>query len=46
MIELKVNEENPRAKRFYEREGFGVVGRGVSSLSGWPTLTMRWMARR
>ena len=33
-IELKVNEANPRAKRFYEREGFEVVGRGVSSLSG------------
>lgn len=44
MIELKVNEANPRAKRFYEREGFEVVGRGTSSLSGWPTFTMRWRA--
>ena len=44
MIELKVNEANPRAKRFYEREGFEVVGRGVSSLSGWPTFTMQWRA--
>ena len=43
-IELKVNEANPRALRFYEREGFEAVGRGVSSLSGWPTLTMRWRA--
>jgi putative acetyltransferase len=43
-IELKVNEANPRAKRFYEREGFETVGRGVSSLSGWPTLKMRWRA--
>ena len=43
-IELKVNEVNPRAKRFYEREGFEAVGRGVSSLSGWPTITMRWQA--
>lgn len=43
-IELKVNEANPRAKHFYEREGFEVVGRGVSSLSGWPTLKMRWRA--
>jgi putative acetyltransferase len=43
-IELKVNEANPRAKRFYELEGFEAVGRGVSSLSGWPTLTMRWQA--
>ena len=43
-IELKVNEVNPRAKRFYEREGFKDVGRGVSSLSGWPTITMRWQA--
>ena len=45
-IELKVNEANPRAKRFYEREGFEAVGRGVSSLSGWPTLKMRWRANR
>ena len=43
-IELKVNEANPRAKRFYEREGFEAVGRGVSSLSGWPTLKMRCRA--
>jgi putative acetyltransferase len=44
VIELKVNEANPRAKRFYEREGFEVVGRGFSSLSGWPTPKMRWRA--
>jgi len=44
LIELKVNEANPRAQRFYEREGFMVAGRGVSSLSGWPTLIMRWRA--
>jgi putative acetyltransferase len=44
VIELKVNEANPRAQRFYEREGFVAVGRGVSSLSGWPTLIMRWRA--
>ena len=43
-IELKVNEANPRAQRFYEHEGFVIVGRGVSSLSGWPTLIMRWQA--
>jgi putative acetyltransferase len=41
-VELEVNEANPRALRFYEREGFSVVGRGVSQHSGLPTLEMRW----
>jgi putative acetyltransferase len=42
LIDLEVNEANPRARRFYEREGFSVVGRGVSPHSGLPTLEMRW----
>ncbi len=45
-IELDVNEMNPRALRFYEREGFSVVGRGLNPQSGLPTLKMRWRARR
>jgi putative acetyltransferase len=43
-IELDVNEANPRARSFYEREGFSVVGRGVSPHSGLPTLKLRWLA--
>ena len=41
VIELDVNDMNPRARRFYEREGFSVVGRGVNPQSGLPTLKMR-----
>ena len=44
VIELDVNEMNPRAGRFYEREGFSVVGRGFNPQSGLPTLKMRWRA--
>jgi putative acetyltransferase len=43
-IELDVNETNPRARRFYEREGFSIVGRGLNPQSGLPTLKMRWRA--
>jgi putative acetyltransferase len=43
-IELDVNEMNPRARRFYEREGFSTVGRGFNLQSGLPTLKMRWGA--
>ncbi len=42
LIELDVNEMNPRARRFYEREGFSTVGRGFNPRSGLPTLKMRW----
>ena len=42
VIELDVNEMNPRARRFYEREGFSVVDRGFNPQSGLPTLKMRW----
>jgi putative acetyltransferase len=44
MIELEVNEANPRARRFYAREGFAAVGKGVSPHAGLPTLKMRWRA--
>ena len=44
LIELDVNEMNPRARRFYEREGFSTVGRGLNPHSGLPTLKMRWRA--
>jgi putative acetyltransferase len=45
VIELDVNEMNPRARRFYERDGFSVVGQGLNPQSGLPTLKMRWRAR-
>ncbi|HEY1780707.1 MAG TPA: GNAT family N-acetyltransferase [Roseiarcus sp.] len=41
-VELDVNEVNLRALRFYEREGFSLVGRGLNPQSGLPTLKMRW----
>jgi putative acetyltransferase len=44
LIELDVNEMNPRARRFYEREGFSIVGRGSNPQSGLPTLRMGWRA--
>jgi putative acetyltransferase len=42
VVELDVNEDNTRARRFYEREGFQAVTRGVSAHSALPTLKMRW----
>ncbi len=42
VVELDVNEDNGRALRFYEREGFQAVTRGLSAQSGLPTLRMRW----
>ena len=42
VVELDVNEANGRARRFYEREGFLPVTRGLSAQSGLPTLRMRW----
>jgi putative acetyltransferase len=44
-VELEVNEANPRARRFCDREGFRIVGQGVSPHSGLPTLKMRWRAK-
>ena len=45
VIELEVNEANPRAIRFYAREGFIGVARGASEASGLATLKMRWRGR-
>jgi putative acetyltransferase len=41
-IHLDVNEQNVRACRFYEREGFAVVGRGNSEMSGLPVRRLVW----
>lgn len=44
LVELDVNEANARAVRFYRREGFRFVTRGLSAASGLPTIRMRWDA--
>ena len=44
VVDIEVNLANPRARRFYQREGFLVVGVGASPLSGLPTLHLRWRA--
>ena len=43
-IHLDVNEDNVRACRFYEREGFAIVGRGHSAMSGLPVRRLSWRA--
>lgn len=41
-LALDVNEDNPRAIRFYEREGFVQAGQGVNPLSGLKTRRYEW----
>lgn len=41
-LTLKVNQQNPRALRFYQREGFEVTGEGVSAGSGLALWEMGW----
>ena len=41
-LALDVNEDNPRARRFYDRHGFAPAGTGTNALSGLPTLRLRW----
>lgn len=40
-LSLDVNRANARARRFYEREGFVVVGEGINPASGLETLRLR-----
>jgi len=42
LIELDVNQTNARAIRFYEREGFRIVGEGANPNSGAPIYKMQW----
>jgi putative acetyltransferase len=42
-ITLKVNTDNARAIRFYERNGFVHAGADVNPTSGRPVLKMQWM---
>jgi putative acetyltransferase len=41
-LDLKVNADNDRAIRFYEKHGFVVTGQDVNPLSGAPIRKMRW----
>jgi putative acetyltransferase len=45
-VALTVNDANPRARRFYEREGFAAVGKGVSALSGLEVTHLRWEVKK
>lgn len=41
-VHLTVNKANARAVRFYQREGFAIVGEAVNPQSGLPIWTMVW----
>jgi putative acetyltransferase len=41
-ITLLVNEDNARAIRFYQRNGFVDAGKDVNPTSGRPVLKMEW----
>jgi putative acetyltransferase len=43
-IMLLVNEDNARAIRFYQRNGFVDAGKDVNPTSGRPVLKMEWKA--
>ncbi len=42
LVALDVNQENPRAVRFYEKIGLKVVGEGENPASGRRTFRMEW----
>ncbi|WP_026607672.1 GNAT family N-acetyltransferase [Methylocapsa acidiphila] len=42
---LEVNQDNARALRFYEREGFEKIAEGVNPRSGLKTWRLRWQKR-
>ena len=41
-LDLKVNADNARAIRFYEKQGFVDAGETVNEISGAPVRAMRW----
>lgn len=42
-VRLDVNADNPRALRFYEREGFVKTGEGRNPNSGLRTIALEWV---
>jgi putative acetyltransferase len=42
-LSLRVNQDNPRAVRFYRREGFRIVGEGVNPGGRLKTWDMTWL---
>jgi len=45
-VDLLVNQDNARAIRFYEKQGFVVAGADVNPISGAPLHKMSWRPRR
>jgi putative acetyltransferase len=41
-LELLVNQDNPRAIRFYQKHGFAITGADTNPRSGAPLHRMRW----
>jgi putative acetyltransferase len=46
VLDLKVNKDNARAIRFYEKHGFHISGEDVNENSGRPIYTMTWRSGR
>ena len=46
VLDLKVNKDNARAIRFYEKHGFRISGEDVNENSGRPVYTMTWRSER
>jgi len=42
LVALHVNQENPRAVRFYEKMGLAITGEGENPMSGRRTFRMEW----
>jgi putative acetyltransferase len=42
LLELRVNQDNARAIRFYEKHGFERIAEGFNERIGRPNFTMRW----
>ena len=42
-LDFKVNADNARAIRFYEKQGFVISGQEVNERSGIPIHVMRWL---
>lgn len=41
-LDLHVNQDHPRAIRFYQKQGFTIAGADANPLSGRPTWRMCW----